>query len=131
MAAAGRAAKAASLLCSKSIPKRPEALERQPFWRVQYLRSWLGVSSVFGDPEMDRRDQELLDKQLRHVQIAPRNDGVLMLALLAVFFTGMALGGFFYAYAGAPTQIAAKQAALQQVASNNVPILVPQGTARQ
>jgi hypothetical protein len=80
---------------------------------------------------MDRRDQELLDKQLRHVQIAPRNDGVLMLALLAVFFTGMALGGFFYAYAGAPTQIAAKQAALQQVASNNVPILVPQGTARQ
>jgi hypothetical protein len=91
----------------------------------------LGVSSIFGDPEMDRRDQELLDKQLRHVQIAPRNDGVLMLALLAVFFTGMALGGFFYAYAGAPTQIAAKQAALQQVASNNVPILVPQETARQ
>ncbi len=75
---------------------------------------------------MDRRDQELLDKQLSHMPIAPRNDGVMILALLAVFFSGMAIGGFFYAYAGAPMQIAAKQAAVnQQVAANDVPIFVP------
>ncbi|HEX3504731.1 MAG TPA: hypothetical protein VHU22_15180 [Xanthobacteraceae bacterium] len=82
---------------------------------------------------MDRRDQELLDKQLRHVQAAPRNDGVMMLALAAVFFAGMAIGGFFYAYTGAPLRIAARQAmANQQVASNEVPIFVPRGgTTRQ
>jgi hypothetical protein len=81
---------------------------------------------------MDRRDQELLDKQLRHLHIAPRNDGVVMLALLAMFFTGMALGGFFYAYTGEPMQSALKRAVPnQQVASNEVPIFVPQGTIRQ
>ena len=81
---------------------------------------------------MDRRDQELLDKQLSHMPIAPRNDGVMILALLAVFFSGMAIGGFFYAYAHAPMQFAANQAARQQqVASNEVPIFAPQGTTRQ
>jgi hypothetical protein len=84
---------------------------------------------------MDRRDQELLDKQLRHVQIAPRSDGIMILALLAVFFTGMALGGFFYAFSGAPMQIAAKQMASsesnQHVASNDIQIFAPQGRTRQ
>jgi hypothetical protein len=82
---------------------------------------------------MDRHDQELLDKQLRHVQITPHNDGVLMLALAAMFFTGMAIGGFLYAYTGAPIKVIAEHAmANQQVASNEVPIFAPQGgTARQ
>jgi len=81
---------------------------------------------------MDRRDQELLDKQLRNVPVAPRNDGVMILALLAVFFSGMAVGGFFYAYAHAPMQIASDQAVRQQqVASNEVPIFAPKGTTRQ
>ena len=81
---------------------------------------------------MNQRDQELLDKQLRHVQIAPRTDGVIMPVLLAVFFAGMALGGFFYAYAGVPMQSALQRAAPnQQVASNEVPIFVPQSTKRQ
>ena len=44
---------------------------------------------------MNRRDQELLEKQLHTTYIAPRNDGVLILAVLAVFFAGIALGGFF------------------------------------
>jgi hypothetical protein len=84
------------------------------------------------EPAMERRDQELLDKQLRHVQIAPRTDGVIMPVLLAVFFTGMALGGFFYAYAGVPMQSALQRTVPnQQVASNEVPIFVPQGTKQQ
>jgi hypothetical protein len=81
---------------------------------------------------MDRRDHELLDKQLRNVYAAPRNDGVMVLALLTVFFSGMAVGGFFYAYADEPMEIASKQAVLnQQVASNEVPIFVPQDITRQ
>jgi hypothetical protein len=85
---------------------------------------------------MDHRDQELLDKQLRHVQSASRGDGLIMPVLLAAFFTGMALGGFFFAYAGEPMQLALHRTVPnQQVAANEVPIFVPQGghqgTARQ
>jgi hypothetical protein len=80
---------------------------------------------------MDRGDQELLEKQLRHVQIIPRNDGIIALALLAVFFTGMAIGGFAYAYHGAPVRIAAQPPVPnQRLASNEVPISVPQATTR-
>jgi hypothetical protein len=79
---------------------------------------------------MDRSNRELLDKQLRHVQTIPRNDGIMALALLTVFFTGMAVGGFAYAYTGAPVQIAATQPN-QRLASNEVPIFVPQADKRQ
>lgn len=81
---------------------------------------------------MDRRDRELLDKQLRHVQTVPRNGGIMALALLTVFFTGMAVGGFAYAYTGAPVRIAVTQAVPnQRLASNEVPIFVPRATTRQ
>jgi hypothetical protein len=78
---------------------------------------------------MDRHDRELLDKQLRHVQITPRNDGIAALALLTVFCSGMAIGGFVYAYAGAPVHVAAIQPPPnQRIASNAVPIFAPQAT---
>lgn len=51
---------------------------------------------------MDRRDQELLEKQLHSTYVAPRHDGVLILAVLAVFFSGIALGGFLFAYTSQP-----------------------------
>jgi len=41
---------------------------------------------------MDLRDQEPLDKQLRWLHPAPRNDGVLILTIVAMFFAGMILG---------------------------------------
>jgi hypothetical protein len=76
---------------------------------------------------MDRHDQELLDKQLRHIEFAPRNDGVAML-LSAMFFAGMAIGGFLYAYAGSPPHAVVDQTTQnQRIASNEVPIFVPQG----
>jgi len=59
---------------------------------------------------MDRRDQELLDKQLRRLSPAPRNDGVMMLAILTVFFAGMSVGGFLFAYKSQPMRIASNQA---------------------
>ena len=59
---------------------------------------------------MDQRDQELLDKQLRQLNPSPRSDSVMMLAILAVFFAGMALGGFLFAYESEPVQIALNDA---------------------
>jgi hypothetical protein len=60
---------------------------------------------------MNRRDQELLQKQLQHVRPAPRNDGVMILALAAVFFAGIALGGFLFAHRTEPTLYASNDAA--------------------
>ena len=40
---------------------------------------------------MDRRDQELLDKQMRRLS-APRNDGVIAVMLAVMFVVGMTLG---------------------------------------
>jgi len=55
---------------------------------------------------MDDRDQELLDKQMRGLNLPSRNDGVVMLAIVAVFFTGLAFGGFVAERQAQPTQIA-------------------------
>jgi len=43
---------------------------------------------------MNRRDQELLDKQLHGLTVAPRHDGVLVFAILAVFLAGMSSAAF-------------------------------------
>jgi hypothetical protein len=59
---------------------------------------------------MDQRDQELLDKQLRGLNLSPRNDGVMVLAVFAVFFAGMALGGLVSAHKSEPMQIASNDA---------------------
>jgi predicted MFS family arabinose efflux permease len=47
---------------------------------------------------MDRHDQNLLDKQMRRVTPTPRNNGTMILAIVAVFLTGMTVGGFMTAY---------------------------------
>lgn len=48
---------------------------------------------------MNRRDQELLDKQLWSVSPRPpRHDGALSLAFLAVFLGGLSIGGFLFAH---------------------------------
>ena len=64
---------------------------------------------------MTRRDQELLDKQLHAVYVAPRSDGVLMLAILAVFCAGIALGGFLYAYTSQPGPVRLASNAVTQI----------------
>ncbi|MGB7034426.1 MAG: hypothetical protein WBD71_02790 [Xanthobacteraceae bacterium] len=66
---------------------------------------------------MNRRDQELLDKQFNALSVPRRSDGVLMLGILAVFFAGVTLGGFLYAYTSEPGPV--------QLASN-VPIALQQ-----
>jgi hypothetical protein len=59
---------------------------------------------------MHQHDQELLDKQLGHLTPPPRSDGVMILAVLAVFFGGMALGGFLVGYNSGPTRTASNTA---------------------
>jgi len=41
---------------------------------------------------MTRRDQELLDRQLRGLHIQPRHDGTMILAIVAIFLAGIFLG---------------------------------------
>ena len=54
---------------------------------------------------MDRRDQELLDKQMRSLT-PPRNDGVIAVLLAAMFLVGMTLGSVLSEPKTAPIQIA-------------------------
>ena len=44
-----------------------------------------------GDLKMDRRDKELLDKQMRRLT-PPRNEGVIAVLLASMFLVGMTLG---------------------------------------
>jgi len=55
---------------------------------------------------MNQYDQELLDKQLRGLNASPRNDGVMVVAILAMFLAGMTLGGFLSARNSERMQIA-------------------------
>jgi hypothetical protein len=41
---------------------------------------------------MTRRDQELLDRQLRGLHIPERHDGTVILAIVAIFLAGIFLG---------------------------------------
>jgi len=54
---------------------------------------------------MNRRDQELLDKQMRSIS-PPRNDGVIAVTLAAMFLFGIALGGVLSPHESSPIQIA-------------------------
>jgi len=58
-----------------------------------------------GDVKMDRRDQELLDKQMRRLT-PPRHEGVIALMLAVMFLVGMTLGSVLSAHKSEPTQIA-------------------------
>jgi hypothetical protein len=57
---------------------------------------------------MDRRDQELLDKQMRRLT-PPRNDSVIAVMLAAMFLVGMALGSVLSAHQSEPIQIASME----------------------
>ncbi len=54
---------------------------------------------------MDRRDQELLDKQMRRLT-PPRNSGVIVMLLAAMFLVGMTLGSVLSEPKTEPIQIA-------------------------
>jgi hypothetical protein len=55
---------------------------------------------------MDQRDEELLEKQLRAINLAPRYDGVIIVTLLVGFLAGMTLGGFLVGHTSEPMHVA-------------------------
>jgi hypothetical protein len=57
---------------------------------------------------MNRRDRELLDKQMRSLS-PPRNDGVIAVMLAAMFLVGIALGSVVFPHQSEPTQIASME----------------------
>jgi hypothetical protein len=75
--------------------------------RFVSLRS---ASTKIGDVKMDRHDRELLDKQMRRLS-APRNDGVIVVMLAAMFLVGVVIGGVVFPHQSEPTQIASTQIA--------------------
>jgi hypothetical protein len=72
-------------------------VEQRQFCRVSHGQN--------GDIKMDRRDQELLDKQMRRLT-PPRNDGVIAMVLAAMFLVGMTLGSVLSEHKTEPIQIA-------------------------
>ena len=65
-----------------------------------------------GDVEMDRRDQELLDKQMRRLT-PPRHEGVIAVMLAAMFVVGMTLGSVLSPHQSQPTQISTQIASIE------------------
>jgi hypothetical protein len=67
------------------------------------------METKMGTSKMDRRDQELLDKQMRRL-VPPRNDGAIAVMLAAaMFLVGMALGSVLPAHQSEPIQIASME----------------------
>jgi hypothetical protein len=89
--------------------------ERWPLLHVSYRHFSQGRFQKMG-----QRDQKLLDKQLRRLN-PPRSDGVMILAILAVFFAGMALGGFLFPYKSEPMLIASNDATPAILLPNGAP----------
>ena len=67
---------------------------------------------------MDQRDQELLEKQLRSITPARRNDATIV--IVTVFLAGMALGTVLAGKPSAPIMVAANDAAYS---SNALPVM--------
>ncbi len=58
---------------------------------------------------MDQRDQELLDKQLRYLSQPSRNDGITIFMLVAIFFSGLVVGGILFGHRAETTQVASNE----------------------
>jgi hypothetical protein len=74
---------------------------------------------------MDRRDQEFLSKQLRHLPPSPRSEGTMILAIVAVFLAGVTVGALMFDYQATAmqTQAAARtRTAMSVPAPSAVPI---------
>ena len=56
-----------------------------------------------GTSKMNRRDQELLDKQMRRLS-PPRNEGLIGVMLAVMFLVGMTLGSVMSAHESEPIQ---------------------------
>jgi hypothetical protein len=72
--------------------------------------------------DMTRRDQELLDRQLRGLCIQPRHDGTMILAIVAIFLAGMFLGNL-RSEAREPVHFNATETALSAPSGSSLTVL--------
>jgi hypothetical protein len=56
------------------------------------MKADTGYTSLRGDFAMTRRDQALLDRQLRGLHIPERHDGTMIMAIVIIFLAGLFLG---------------------------------------
>ncbi len=68
---------------------------------------------------MDRRDWELLDKQLRGPNPSLRNDGIAVLTVVVAFFAGLTLGGMFFAHETKPMRVASNHMTAAMACDDN------------
>ncbi len=98
------------LMANASLGREQALQSREPNVRSATVSGTTGSFVAFrtnkmGTTKMDRRDKELLDKQMR--QLTPsRNDGVIAVMLAAMFLVGMTLGSVLSAHQSTPIQIA-------------------------
>jgi hypothetical protein len=57
---------------------------------------------------MDQRDRELLEKQLRQLNVPSRHEGTAILMLVCMFLAGVTLGGIWFGPQNEHTRIASK-----------------------
>jgi hypothetical protein len=74
---------------------------------------------------VDRRRMSAPGPQPWWPNPSPQNDGVMVLALLALFFAGMTLGGFLFAYKSEPMKIASNAATPGILLPNGAPPMTP------
>jgi len=65
---------------------------------------------------MDRRDQELLDKQMRRLQPTIGQEGTLIAVFLGVFLIGVTFGGWLFS-SSEPSSVAPDRVASNDVAA--------------
>jgi hypothetical protein len=73
--------------------------------------------------DMTRRDQELLGRQLRGLQIQPRRDGTMILVIVAIFLAGIFLGNL-RSEAGEPVRFNTVKTALSAPSGSNPALTV-------
>jgi hypothetical protein len=96
---------------------------------------WISLASVLNlgtarlsyswypeEVDMTRRDQELLDRQLRGLGIPRRHDGMTILAIVAVFVAGIWLGNL-HSEASETAHFNSMQTALSAPSGTNLTVL--------
>src|SRR6516165_8053095 len=101
----------------KGATRPPRARTRQSQDVILADEIWTGaahlagsLSDIFrsGRSIMDQHDQRLLQKQLRAINSAPQQSGVIIVTALMVFLAGISLGSLL---AAGPTSVAATDVA--------------------
>jgi uncharacterized protein YjbJ (UPF0337 family) len=71
-------------------------------WNCAGVRQVSNAERLVARTKMNRHDRELLDRQMSHLQPAPRRDGILIFAMAGVFIAGLTAGGLLFTLGSKP-----------------------------